>query len=97
MILFTSVKNSLSTQIRIARLKKIRIINVLTALPVLLIKSSVISFFMLFYFFLIMLQLKKFTNMNVFAYVLYWSDHYPTGPNDPMCKKNKDQATVYQK
>lgn len=28
--------------------------------------------------------------MNVWIYFIYWSDNYPTGPNDSRCK-NRDQ------
>ena len=34
----------------------------------------------------IYLQLTKFTKMNVWVYYLYWSNKYPVGPDDPMCR-----------
>ena len=34
----------------------------------------------------IYLQLTKFTKMNVWVYYLYWSNKYPVGPDDPICR-----------
>ena len=31
-------------------------------------------------------QLTKFTKMNVWALFLYWSEDYPQGPNDRICR-----------
>ena len=38
------------------------------------------------------LQLTKFTNMNVWAQFLYWSEDYPTGPNDRVCRSPWKEA-----
>ena len=35
---------------------------------------------------MIFLQLTKFTKMNVWVYYLYWSNKYPVGPDDPVCR-----------
>ncbi|XP_078344331.1 uncharacterized protein LOC144629949 isoform X1 [Oculina patagonica] len=32
------------------------------------------------------LDLIKFTHMNVYTHFVYWSDQYPTGPDDPICR-----------
>ena len=40
----------------------------------------------LFIYLFIYLQLTKFTKMNVWVYYLYWSNKYPVGPDDPMCR-----------
>jgi len=32
------------------------------------------------------LDLTKFTKMNVWANFFYWADHYPTGPDDRICR-----------
>ena len=37
---------------------------------------------MVFFFFS---QRSVYTNMNVWTHYLYWSDRYPTGPNDEKC------------
>ena len=40
----------------------------------------------LFIYLSIYLQLTKFTKMNVWVYYLYWSNKYPVGPDDPICR-----------
>ena len=40
----------------------------------------------LFIYLFIYLQLTKFTKMNVWVYYLYWSNKYPVGPDDPICR-----------
>lgn len=43
-------------------------------------------------------QLAKFTKMNVWMYVLYWVNKYPTGPDDPICMsqaKKRNQTNVF--
>lgn len=37
------------------------------------------------------LDLTKFTKMNVWMYYIYWSDNYPTGPKDPICRSPRDK------
>ena len=34
-------------------------------------------------------QRSKYTKMNVWIHYLYWSDSYPTGPDDPKCENFK--------
>ena len=40
----------------------------------------------LYIYLFIYLQLTKFTKMNVWVYYLYWSNKYPVGPDDPICR-----------
>ena len=40
----------------------------------------------IFIYLFIYLQLTKFTKMNVWVYYLYWSNKYPVGPDDPICR-----------
>ena len=40
----------------------------------------------IFIYIFIYLQLTKFTKMNVWVYYLYWSNKYPVGPDDPICR-----------
>ncbi|XP_078345067.1 uncharacterized protein LOC144630573 [Oculina patagonica] len=47
------------------------------------------------------LDLTKFTKMNVWTHFIYWSDKYPTGPNDRICTspgklKRNVTAEVFQ-
>ena len=40
----------------------------------------------IFIYLFIYLQRTKFTKMNVWVYYLYWSNKYPVGPDDPICR-----------
>ena len=46
------------------------------------------AFILISIFLLVLIsQLAKFTKLNVWMYVLYWVNKYPTGPHDRLCTR----------
>ena len=48
-----------------------------------------------------MLQLRRFTLMNVWMHYYYWADRYPRGPDDRICtslpnKRNETTVLTHQ-
>lgn len=37
-----------------------------------------------------------FTNMNVWIQYMYWTDNYPTGPDDERCSRFQDPKGKYR-